>query len=153
MGLDMYLSGKKYIRDYEFQHSDGIIPEDTPAKLTQKACDLLLPVKEISVDVGYWRKANQIHNWFVENVQNGKDECIPHYVPNEKLEELRELCKQVLEDHSKAEELLPTGAGFFFGNTEYDEWYFKVLEDTVAIIDLCLNPDNAELEFEYCSSW
>ncbi len=153
MGLDMYLSGKKYIKDYEFQHSDGTIPEDTPAKLTQKACDLHFPVKEIKVEAGYWRKANQIHNWFVQNVQGGVDECNPHYVENAQLEELRELCKQVLADHSKAEEILPTGSGFFFGGTEYDEWYFSDLEDTIKIIDTCLSEENKDLDYEYCSSW
>lgn len=67
--------------------------------------------------------------------------------------ELRETCSAVLADHNKAEELLPTGSGFFFGGTDYDEYYFQDLEETVAIIDLALSPENEDLEYEYQSSW
>jgi hypothetical protein len=35
----------------------------------------------------------------------------------------------VLADHSLAQELLPTQSGFFFGSTDYDEWYFSDVED------------------------
>lgn len=45
--------------------------------------------------VGYWRKANQIHNWFVENVQNGIDDCKAYEVTEEKLRELLNTCKMV----------------------------------------------------------
>jgi hypothetical protein len=46
--------------------------------------------------VAYWRKANQIHNWFVENVQDGNDDCKDYYVSRKQLEELRDTCKAVL---------------------------------------------------------
>ena len=36
------------------------------------------PHSRIIEQVGYWRKANQIHNWFVENVQDGEDDCCYH---------------------------------------------------------------------------
>lgn len=35
----------------------------------------------------------------------------------------------------KASYLLPTRDGFFFGGTEYDEYYFKDLEDTKDILE------------------
>jgi hypothetical protein len=152
MGLDMYLSGNLYVKDWDHNHENGI-PDDTPAKATQKACKLSLPVKSVTVEVGYWRKANQIHNWFVNNVQDGEDECKPHYVDREKLIELRQLCEDVLNDHSKAPDLLPASSGFFFGTTEYDEYYFEDLKATVLIIDEALKPENNELDFEYQSSW
>jgi hypothetical protein len=48
--------------------------------------------------VGYWRKANQIHNWFVENIQDGIDDCDYHReVTEEDLEELLDVCKRVLD--------------------------------------------------------
>ena len=52
------------------------------------------------------------------------------------VEELLEACKQVLADHSKAEELLPTCDGFFFGSTDYDEWYF---DDVKEVKEFCEN--------------
>jgi hypothetical protein len=53
---------------------------------------------KISEEVGYWRKANQIHNWFVENVQYGVDDCDYHdEVTKETLEELLDACQRVLD--------------------------------------------------------
>jgi hypothetical protein len=51
-----------------------------------------------------------------------------------------------------AEELLPTASGFFFGSTEYNEWYIDDLKNTIEQLDKCLAlPD--DVEFEYHSSW
>ena len=51
----------------------------------------------IMEEVGYWRKANEIHNWFVENVQDGEDDCCYHNeVTKETLEELLDICQTVL---------------------------------------------------------
>lgn len=48
--------------------------------------------------VGYWRKANEIHNWFVENVQDGEDDCDYHNeCTMEILEDLLHTCKVVLD--------------------------------------------------------
>ena len=56
----------------------------------------------------------------------------------EQLEELLKLCREVLANHSKAVELLPTTDGFFFGSTEYDEYYFSDIEDTADILEKTL---------------
>lgn len=51
----------------------------------------------IMEQAGYWRKANHIHNWFVENVQDGEDDCRYHHeVTEEKLKELLDVCNTVL---------------------------------------------------------
>jgi hypothetical protein len=56
------------------------------------------PSYEISEEVGYWRKANMIHNWFVEHVQDGIDDCRYHNeVTKETLEELLDTCIKVYE--------------------------------------------------------
>jgi hypothetical protein len=47
-------------------------------------------------ECGYWRKANAIHNWFVQNVQNGVDDCDIYLVTREQLEQLKEACEMVL---------------------------------------------------------
>lgn len=47
--------------------------------------------------VAYWRKANQIHAWFVDECQGGVDECqLSDPIPREKLLELRNLCARIL---------------------------------------------------------
>ena len=103
-------------------------------------------------EVGYWRKANAIHQWFVNNVQGGEDECNLHSVSREHMLELKDLCTRVIENPALASELLPTSAGFFFGSEEYNEYYFHTLRQTITIIDACLAM-SSEWEFGYCSSW
>jgi hypothetical protein len=109
-------------------------------------------VKYVIEEVGYWRKANQIHNWFVENVQDGKDECQESYVSREQLQELLNICKIVNIDNTKAEQLLSTQSGFFFGGTEYDEWYFNDIDNTIKILEDALSDENAD-DFTYRASW
>ena len=53
-----------------------------------------------------------------------------------------------------ASKLLPTQRGFFFGSTEYDEYYIEDLKHTKEVLEKVLN----EVDFEnnyvlYTSSW
>ena len=130
MGLDMYMYGVKSSFDKNEYHIGH-----------KKEC----------TEVGYWRKANHIHAWFVDNIQNGVDNCATYCVSPEALEELRKKCVEVLEKPELASEILPSRSGFFFGNTEYDEEYIVDLERTIEIIDWCLEQDFDY--FEYSSSW
>ena len=109
----------------------------------------------IMEQVGYWRKANAIHNWFVENVQDGEDDCRYHReVTKEDLKQLADICHEVLCNHDLADCNLPTTAGFFFGNTDYDEWYFDDLKETIDIIEEVLKTTDFEKEMiYYVSSW
>ena len=147
MGLDMYLNAERYL----WNHEDG------DKQISENIGQLIgLPtdgkVKTITVEAGYWRKSNQIHNWFVANVQEGKDECQDSYVSREQLKELREVCQKVLDNNELAEQLLPTASGFFFGGTEYDQWYFNDIEETIKIIDNALLMPK-QWDFNYRSSW
>ena len=156
MGLDMYLSGKRYMSKH-FNKEDearmNAIQELFPELAGRKGrWGDDSPVKEMSIEVGYWRKANHIHNWFVRNVQGGEDECKPHYVSREHLQELRDTCERVLANREQASELLPTASGFFFGSTDYDEHYFSDCEATIRIIDSALELPES-WDFEYRSSW
>lgn len=130
MGLDMYLYGKKdayNLTDYNI----GRIG--------------------LQVEVGYWRKANAIHRWFVENVQGGIDNCATYSISIEELETLKSICEEVLNKPELADKKLPTKDGFFFGPTEYDEFYFNDIQETIDIINKCLDLDYDY--FEYSSSW
>ena len=147
MGLDMYLNAKRYLWGYD--ESDMLVSENI-GQLVGLPGDG--KVKTITVEAGYWRKANQIHNWFVKNVQEDKDECQEACVSREQLTELREACQKVLDENELAEKLLPTASGFFFGGTEYGQWYFNDIEETIKIIDTALAMPG-EWEFYYQSSW
>ena len=43
-----------------------------------------------------WRKANHIHAWFVNKVQDGTDDCSYYFVTEEHFLELKETCEKVL---------------------------------------------------------
>jgi hypothetical protein len=109
---------------------------------------------EIVNEVGYWRKANHIHNWFVFNVQNNEDRCEIYIVSKEKLKELKSICEIVINDNNLASELLPTIDGFLFGSIDYNEYYFYQIEKTIEIIDNILNNVDFDKNYVvYYSSW
>jgi hypothetical protein len=152
MGLDMYLNKRTYVgAEYEHREVKGEV------KISVRGEELPIQFKRISSiteRVGYWRKANQIHNWFVENVQGGKDDCGEYYVSKEQLEQLLTDCKTVKENASIASEVLPTKSGFFFGGTDYDEYYMGNIDDTIAIIEpLLRNNETKDGDIYYSSSW
>lgn len=154
MGLDSYLSAKKHVSNYSFssEPEKQIYNSILGAVGVEDKIQKHTPSAEIKLTVGYWRKANSIHSWFVNNCQDGRDDCKSYYVPREQLENLRGLCKEVIE--TKNTSLLETKGGFFFGSPEYNEWYFKDLENTVEQLDSILNnPKFDDWSFEYQSSW
>jgi hypothetical protein len=164
MGLDMYLHAKKYVEkiNWDKLDRDNDIGLDSPevvnplwneivdtAGMSDVATDIY--VVHVEVTCAYWRKANQIHKWFVDNVQGGNDNCGEYYVSNEKLNQLRETCRQAL--FAKDPSLLPPQAGFFFGSYDIDEWYWQDIKDTIKKIDRVLAlPDMSKLSFYYTSS-
>lgn len=132
-------------------------------------------------EVYYWRKANAIHQWFVDNIQNGNDDCEDYRVTQKDLQILidtlrdvyNSLCNKEMitkkvqdgsieyeikvfkeEDLEIAKQLLPTQEGFFFGGTQYDEYYFEQIKDTLndlQILDRSFDYENNYLI--YGSSW
>jgi hypothetical protein len=112
-------------------------------------------VQTIIAEAMYWRKANAIHRWFVENAQGGEDNCERYYVSREQLLKLRDLCANLCTQkvEALAEDSLPTTDGFFFGSTEYDEWYWNDIENTVKGIDTALETFGDGWHFHYQSSW
>ncbi len=147
MGLDMYLRAERYLSPYndeskEISENVALIVGANPS----------FNVQTVTLEAGYWRKANQIHKWFVDNVQEGNDDCGDHHVSRDQLVELKELCEKILANKTLAEQLLPTQSGFFFGGTEYDDYYFEDLTLTIQIIDRALTLSD-DWDFEYHSSW
>jgi hypothetical protein len=118
---------------------------------------------EVAVHVvaAYWRKANAIHSWFVENCQDGIDECQLTPVHPEQLAHLKATCETARDaylagDARKAAEIMTPRSGFFFGSTDVDEWYFEDLVNTVNEIDRLVNlaaRTPGVVHFAYRSSW
>ena len=137
-------------------------------------------------EVGYWRKENMIHKWFIDHVQDGVDDCDYHNeCTKEILDELLDTCEkvkqiavlkpgkivnghtftngkwencyedgEVIVNADEVAALLPTQGGFFFGETEYDNWYMRGVEDTIDILTRVLETTDFEKEMVYYrSSW
>lgn len=101
-------------------------------------------------EVAYFRKVNLLVEYF-EYV----DDCSDMVVTEEQLQELVEKCEYLIEfakEHpagsdefkEKASVTLPTQSGFFFGNTDYDEWYLRDLKEIVER----LSPVIADTDFD-----
>lgn len=154
MGLDMYLHARCYVgtpskKDLSL-NIESMFPElrDIPSHWGVGEPKL----REVVFDVGYWRKANAIHRWFVENCQKGVDDCGTYDVHRIQLATLKETCERVLGFRHLAETQLPTQSGFFFGGTDYDDGYYHDVENTLEIVTRCLEL-SPEWEFSYHSSW
>jgi hypothetical protein len=146
MGLDMYLTAKQYLWKSK---------EEEKAKRREVA-DLLgikdMEAKEVSFDAIYWRKANAIHNWFIDNVQEGDDDCKEYFVETEQLQELLAECNKALETGDS--ETLSPMEGFFFGSAEKDEWYWDDIKRTKVELERLLNhPSVKFMDFYYRASW
>lgn len=140
MGLDMYLYAKKYESVCKWD-KDKNKDNFYPTELKEFANDIFnsnFMSKETSYQIGYWRKANAIHKYFVDNCADGTDDCREMYVCEKTLEDLLDRCKKVLDDHSKAEELLPSKSGFFFSPTDYNDRYFQDIEYTKNLLEKVL---------------
>ncbi len=158
IGLDMYLDATKYLSPYGKVNDSKVsvkVRGQTFKVGNGSSIGEAGRLKGIRCTAIYWRKANAIHKWFVDNIQEGNDECEPHRVSHDKLIVLKELCEKVLKYRSQAKELLPTQEGFFFGTYEQDEWYWDSLTQTVEEIKTVLKmfPEDDGWELEYCSSW
>lgn len=134
------------------EYSGGISEKELP---DMKTVFKFMKALDGGGEVGYWRKANAIHRWFAENVQGGKDDCNYHDpVTKEHLIKLRDICNEVLENHIKADSLLPTMDGFFFGSMKYDEYYFEQLKYTKNLCNKLIDTfDFEHYELYYVSSW
>jgi hypothetical protein len=178
MGLDMYLFKTKKVEgltgDEYNKVANCVYNNEEDLKNGAKLKDLIPEIKNVDElqesivergnhfkwlsifeEVGYWRKANSIHNWFVKNCQNGIDECqLSNEVTEKQLKELLSLCNDVLMGTKNPKKTLPTASGFFFGGTGYDNYYIEDMKNTIEIISEVLNKTDFEKEIIfYNSSW
>ena len=108
--------------------------------------DIFLTKKK-RTNIGYFRKVNFLVKFFEDK---GFD--VPNQTPlaimREDAEELLSKCEEVLKDHSKGPELLPTMSGFFFGSTDYNDYYYDDVEAVRDYVKDKLLPEFDTLEEE-----
>ena len=151
MGLDMYLKKSTYVENWphtplEEKFNITIMRGGFPYEKIDPE-----KISYITEQVAYWRKFNALHKWFVDNVQEGEDDCKEYHVSNEDLQNLLKTLEQIAENPEKASELLPTQGGFFFGGLEYDEDYMDNVRYTIDVIKKLLEEKSGNIY--YTSSW
>lgn len=125
----MYLTKRTYVKNWK--HTPRTKRYQISIKQGNKKLESIDPKKisYIIEEVGYWRKANAIHKWFVANVQEGNDDCKEYHVDTEAIEGLLDTVNTVL----KASKLIKgkTVNGYTFdGKKEIPNYQDgKVIED------------------------
>lgn len=112
-------------------------------------------IKKKSRQIGYFRKVNFLVKYFSDlgfDVENQT----PFKISEEDAKILLDRCEEVLKDHSKGPELLPTMSGFFFGSTEYDDYYYEDVKEVREYIRDTLLPEFSKLDDDtdiYFETW
>lgn len=154
MGLDMYLYASKYESRSQWREDKGI--EDFyPSELQDLKTDIWernFLSKETKYQIGYWRKFNALHSYIVKVYADGEDKCQEICLYQERIKHLLAVLKEVKNNHSKAPQLLPTQSGFFFGSTDYDEWYWEDVEYSIRLFEEVLKLPK-EFDIYYQASW
>ena len=150
MGLDMYLYAKKFIwTDFQKQEQQLTEFAENPLTLDLVEAGITKPkIRYITIEAAYWRKAHEIHQWFVQNVQDNIDECQIYDVELDQLIQLKEICQNIILIPSAAPQLLPLS----YVNSGYDDWYFQQLKQTVQQIEECEKYPQS-WQFQYRASW
>lgn len=162
MGLDMYLSKKTYVKYLDHMADRHTI---TITVAGPRAAHIRPDrITEIVEQVLYWRKANAIHAWFVRTAQDGLDNCQEVVVDFDQLVALRDLCQTLLAEEladpvaatASAQRLLPTQAGFFFGDTSYNAYYWEDLRETARELTTLIDETDDNhwgVTYTYSASW
>lgn len=130
MGLDMYLTGEKYLPQ-DWQNPDNNKTEDG------------LRIKSIRLELGYWRKHPDLHGFIVQNFADGEDICQPIDLDSD---DIVTIIKAIKHD------CLPKTTGFFFGESENDE---AQKAEAIEIFEKALEwlVSNKWHSVEYRASW
>lgn len=172
MGLDMFLNRKR------------LLSWEDQVKMKEEM-KIENPVVSVEEEVAYWRKANQINKFFMKRdidgegrnakvdindlkellkickrlkrelrLVDGRIHTGTRYTKENGVEEMYADGK-VIANKELAEELLPTEAGFFFGSTDYDEWYYQQIVETIPVLEKIISEHNDayDMEYSYYASW
>ena len=124
-------------------------------------------------EIGYFRKVNFLMQFFAYY-----GNCEYKEISRDELEELQDKCLIISEmkpcrtefhksegvwemdrvsniyseaDKKRCAEILPTTSGFFFGSTDYDEWYFEDVKEVLNwVTGVLKNLEDDEVVLMYC---
>jgi hypothetical protein len=165
MGLDSYLYKKTYVQNWELDSPE----EKYSVEVKKGGFNSKIKPERISYiieQVGYWRKFNALHGYIVDTFASGEDNCQQIYLDNYNLIQILDTLKQAKDildsdasDEVKSDKLsdvFPICEGFFYGSTDYGDYYAECVDDTILLlmdlIDEC-DDDNYSHSFYYQASW
>lgn len=138
---------RKKIDELE-QKMDTAEDQAVRQQLFNKQRDLYDQIVDVRKDVAYFRKVNFLIPFF-----GYEDNCTDLQLLKSSVEDLIEACDKVLADHDCASEILPTEDGFFFGRTEYDDYYFADVRNVRDEFKEILSTVDWENEELYMHCW
>lgn len=113
--------------------------------------------------IGYWRKFSALHDWMVQNIQGGDDDCGKYELDYDDLVALREKVKRAIIKHDM--DIFPPSTGFFFNPVDYEDWHWNNMQNLLNFLDfLFMNVENRkgnvhfigdewDARIEYQASW
>jgi len=150
MGLDMYLEAKLHLPPYDkkldpVRQVIGQAIGYTPPAEKPGHDATLMEVTGVTVRVGYWRKFDPLHQWFVNHVQEGHDDCRTAYVAPDILSTLEGQLDQVSDD--------PESAGEYFVSEDADPMSEGDLDTTLRIVAQARKLQERGWDIYYRASW
>ena len=108
-----------------------------------------------------WRKSNKIHGWFVRrfpDLENDKPVDITQKDILALASDIAMCVSEIVETGDVGEvckTLLPTTKGFFFGPTDYGEWYIEDLFASYSKVIQCAYKmtKHPDAKFSYIAWW
>lgn len=101
----------------------------------------------------YFRKVNFLIPFVKSKIGCEVNNCETVKLSKADLVDLVKRCDEVLAAHSKANKLLPTCDGFFFGSTDYDMWYFKDVKQVHDDVSDLLSTMTGRMKASFYAWW
>ncbi len=137
MGLDASLNVRKYL--YDEPGLTNLIKEKTNYWDFEP--------NYIEFEVVYWRKAWQIHDFFIDHTSDPENGT-SFFVERELIEDLYDRVCTILKEPERALDLIP--------DTCADDWYFSQIKNTKVSLEKLFNSEfwiDDSYEFYYEASW
>lgn len=112
--------------------------------------DIYFHSSNYNEEVGYFRKVNSLLKWIEDNVAEF-DNCERILIEKRHLEQLKATLDQLTPENCS--ELFPTQGGFFYGSTDYDEYYWQDVEEVKLWVEETLENFDFEAEKLIFHAW
>ena len=157
----MYLKVREYNVQHNLKEADKY--NTIMETVTIKGMKEVPIIVTTEYTVIYWRKANQVHGWFVNTLADGVDVCQRIPVSRGNLVKLYDTCSVLLDTRSTelAREMLPPMDGMFFqaggGPAQLNEGYWLDLQHTHEelgkLLEQITEKNKWDYNLEYQASW